>query len=174
RMRSTRASASPPASTRSPPTTAARRSPACSPAPRSPPRQGQPRNGCSRPRRRRFFPGLSSSFGGGPKDRARNLEIPGSMLRIAPGMTDSVADRFVEIKPLWVLDQSNLPALLPLFELLLAGDGRYWIVIDFEPHQSGDVVLGGEAPDGLGSMLVDSSNKIFRYANISCPVLSAR
>ena len=91
-------------------------------------------------------------------------------------MTHSVADRFVEIKPLWVLclDQPNLPAPLPLFELLLAGDGRYWIVRDFEPQQSGDVVLGGEAPDGLGSMLVDSSNKIVRYANISCPVLSAR
>src|SRR6266849_7339603 len=51
-MRSTRASASPPASTRSPPTTAARKSPACWRAPRSPRRRGRPRNGCSGPRRR--------------------------------------------------------------------------------------------------------------------------
>ena len=41
----TRASASPPASPRSPPSTAARRSPACWPAPRSPPRPAPPPNG---------------------------------------------------------------------------------------------------------------------------------
>jgi hypothetical protein len=29
-------------------------------------------------------PNLSSSFRDGPKDQTRNLEIPGSMLRIAP------------------------------------------------------------------------------------------
>ena len=46
RTRSTRASASPPASTRSPPITAARKSPACWPAPRSPPRRAPPPSGC--------------------------------------------------------------------------------------------------------------------------------
>src|SRR3984893_6507938 len=51
-MRWTRASASPPASTRSPPITAARKSPACWPAPRSPPRRGQRQNGCWKRRRR--------------------------------------------------------------------------------------------------------------------------
>ena len=43
--RSTRASASPPASPRSPPNAAARRSRACSPAPRSPPRRAPPPSG---------------------------------------------------------------------------------------------------------------------------------
>src|ERR1035438_5020975 len=51
-MRSTRASASPPASTRSPPTTAARRSRACWPAPRSPRKRGPRRNVCCARRRR--------------------------------------------------------------------------------------------------------------------------
>src|ERR1700726_2225722 len=53
-MPSTRASASPPASTRSPPTTAARKSPACWPAPRSPPRPEPRRIGCCAVRRRKF------------------------------------------------------------------------------------------------------------------------
>src|SRR6266851_8974732 len=52
-MRSTRASASPPASTRSPPTTAAKKSPACWPAPRSPPKRERRRIGCSGPLGRR-------------------------------------------------------------------------------------------------------------------------
>src|SRR4051812_20983618 len=50
-MRSTRASASPPASTRSRPTCGARKSPACWPARRSPPRQERPRTGCCAARR---------------------------------------------------------------------------------------------------------------------------
>ena len=45
KARSTRASASPPASPRSPPSGAARRSPACWPAPRSPPRRAPPPSG---------------------------------------------------------------------------------------------------------------------------------
>src|ERR1700760_1369797 len=65
-MRSTRASASPPASTRSPPTTAARKSPACWPAPRSPPRRERRRSGCSR-RRGELAP-IARAFG--KKDKA--------------------------------------------------------------------------------------------------------
>jgi hypothetical protein len=34
----------------------------------------------------------ASSFRDGPKDQIRNLEIPGSMLRIATGMTRSLFD----------------------------------------------------------------------------------
>src|ERR1700734_747811 len=59
-MRSTRASASPPASMRSPPTTAARKSPACSPAPKLPPRRERPPSGCSRPRRFSIFPAMAT------------------------------------------------------------------------------------------------------------------
>src|SRR6185312_2461081 len=33
----------------------------------------------------RYLPHLPSSFRDGPKDQTRHLEIPGSMLRIAPG-----------------------------------------------------------------------------------------
>src|SRR5215216_4940813 len=51
-MRSTRASASPPASTRSPPTTAVRKSPACWRVRRSPRRRGPRRSGCCARRRR--------------------------------------------------------------------------------------------------------------------------
>src|SRR5947209_7021521 len=53
-MRWTRASASPPASMRSPPTTAARRSHECWQGRRSRPRRGRPRTGCSRRRRLDF------------------------------------------------------------------------------------------------------------------------
>src|ERR1700729_86224 len=59
-MRSTRASALPPASMRSPPTTAARKSPACSPAPKLPPRRGRRPSGCSRPRRLSIFPAMAT------------------------------------------------------------------------------------------------------------------
>src|ERR1700728_3543965 len=59
-MRSTRASASLPASTRSPPTTAARKSPACSPARKLLRKRGRPPSGCSRPRRRSIFPAMAT------------------------------------------------------------------------------------------------------------------
>src|SRR5580693_5187911 len=59
-MRSTRASASPPASMRLPPTTAARKLPACSPVRKLPPRRGRPPSGCSRPRRRSIFPAMAT------------------------------------------------------------------------------------------------------------------
>src|SRR5246127_3922792 len=59
-MRSTRASASPPASMRSPPTTAARKSPACSPAPKSPRKPAPPPSGCSRRRWRSTFPAMAT------------------------------------------------------------------------------------------------------------------
>ena len=53
-------SASPPASTRSPPITAARKSPACWPAPKSPPRRGPPPSDCCAPRRRDVIPGRAT------------------------------------------------------------------------------------------------------------------
>src|SRR5580692_9008985 len=59
-MRSTRASALPPASTRSPPTTAARKSPACSPARKLLRKRGRPPSGCSRPRRLSIFPAMAT------------------------------------------------------------------------------------------------------------------
>src|SRR5882724_6188128 len=138
-MHWTRASASPPASTRSLPTTAARKSPACWPAPRSPPRRGRRRTGCCARQRRNFPP----SFRGDAKHRTRNLEIPRcaiAHLRSGPpdhpGMTSLVTNRFVQIVPLRILcfDQVRLPTPPPLLEFFLTGNRGSGIVVYFEPN----------------------------------------
>src|SRR5258708_12689920 len=99
--RSTRASALPPASTRSPPITAARKSPACWPAPKSPPKRVPPRTGCCAPRRRDF----SRRHSGARTARTRNLEIPGLVLRTIPELQDQYylpTHTFIQALPLGI------------------------------------------------------------------------
>src|SRR5438874_4359143 len=168
-MPSTRASASPPVSMRSPPITAARRSPACWPVPRSPPRRGPPRNASCAPRRRNVIPGRCEASNPESRDSGSGA--------CAPSRNDDLAaDRLVQIFPLRILhfDQFHLPITLPFLKFFFAGNRCSRIIVDFEPNEPCDIVLGREAGDGLYSVLLDPAHDIVCHAHVNRSILSAR
>ncbi len=55
-----------------------------------------------------------------------------------------------------LLDQTDLLVAVPLLELLLAGDGSSDIAVEFEIHQTENLVASREARDSAEAMLKDA------------------
>ena len=75
---------------------------------------------------------------------------------------------WVEIDPSRIafLDQPDFPIPPPFLQLLLAGNRRRGIIIDFEPDQFVDRISLGETGDRLAFVLVDATNNVICHAEI--------
>jgi hypothetical protein len=78
----------------------------------------------------------------------------------------------IQIFPLRVhlIDEPQLPCAIPLLQLFLARNCGQWCCSDFVPHQLMDIVLFGEALDGVGFVFPYAANEIICNADVECAV----